>query len=126
MRRIIAALITIYRPSHRGRHSASGPGGECVGRAERSWRQTGVRSIRMRSRVFAVSAFVLVGLWAPIGSSASTAPANEPLSSSQLRGLLNAQDLPTTERLPVTEESHPFNGAAWQNKPINLARYGYV
>jgi len=39
---------------------------------------------------------------------------------------LNAQDLPTTERLPVTEESHPFNGAAWQNKPINLARYGYV
>ena len=79
-----------------------------------------------KSTTLVVSAFVLVGLLAPIGSSASAAPANEPLSASQLRGLLNAQDLPTTERLPVTEESHPFNGAAWQNKPINLARYGYV
>jgi len=80
----------------------------------------------MKATTLAVSAFVLAGLLAPIGSSASTAPANEPLSASQLRGLLNAQDLPTTERLPVTKESHPFNGAAWQNKPINLARYGYV
>ena len=39
---------------------------------------------------------------------------------------MNAHDLPTTELLPVTADSHPFNGAAWQNKPINLARYGYV
>ena len=54
------------------------------------------------------------------------ATASEPLSASQLRRLLNAQDLPTTELLPVTKESHPFNGAAWQNKPINLAKYGYV
>lgn len=27
--------------------------------------------------------------------------------------------------LPVTEESHPFNGAAWQVKPIHLGYYGY-
>jgi hypothetical protein len=77
-----------------------------------------------KSTMLAVCAFVLAGLLAPAGSSASAAPANERLSVSQLRKLLNAQDLPTTERLPVTEESHPFNGAAWQNKPINLARYG--
>ena len=26
----------------------------------------------------------------------------------------------------MTETSHPFNGAAWQNKPIDLKKYGYV
>jgi hypothetical protein len=26
----------------------------------------------------------------------------------------------------VTADSHPFNGAMWQNKPINLAKHGYV
>ena len=81
---------------------------------------------RRKATTLAVSALVLAGLLAPTGSSASATPTGEPLSASELRGLLNAQDLPTTQLLPVTAESHPFNGAAWQNKPINLAKYGYV
>ena len=28
--------------------------------------------------------------------------------------------------IPVTADSHPFNGAAWQHKPIMLNKYGYV
>lgn len=28
--------------------------------------------------------------------------------------------------IPIDENSHPFNGAAWQNKPIDLAAYGFV
>ena len=79
-----------------------------------------------KATTLAVSAFVLAGLLAPTGSSASATPTGQPLSTSQLRGLLNAQDLPTTELLPVTADSHPLNGAAWQNVPIDLARYGYV
>jgi hypothetical protein len=71
------------------------------------------------------SAIVAIGLLTPTASSAG-AHAGESLSALELGGGLNAQRLPTTELLPVTRASHPFNGAAWQNKPINLARYGYV
>ncbi|SFV26094.1 alpha/beta hydrolase domain-containing protein [Hyphomicrobium facile] len=35
--------------------------------------------------------------------------------------------LPTLKGpIPVTSVSHPWNGAAWQNTPINLAKYGFV
>ena len=81
---------------------------------------------RRKATTLAVSALVLAGLLAPTGSSASATPTGQPLSTSELRGLVNTHDLPTTDLLPVTADSHPFNGAAWQNKPINLARYGYV
>jgi Alpha/beta hydrolase domain len=83
----------------------------------------------LRKGLAVVTATGLIGaaaVFGTVGSSASPVPANERLSVSQLRKFLNAQDLPTTEELPVTKESHPFNGAAWQNEPINLAKYGYV
>lgn len=48
------------------------------------------------------------------------------LDASQLRAVLNAQQLPKLRLLPVTSASHPFNGCLWQNKPIRLSRYGYV
>jgi hypothetical protein len=28
--------------------------------------------------------------------------------------------------IPITKTSHPWNGAAWQNTPIDLKKYGYV
>ena len=40
--------------------------------------------------------------------------------------MLRDQALPTTTLIPTTATSHPWNGAAWQNKPINLAKHGYV
>ena len=48
------------------------------------------------------------------------------LDAKALQKVLLAQDLPALQLLPVTATSHPFNGAAWQNKPIDLAKYGYV
>ncbi|MFN8196115.1 MAG: alpha/beta hydrolase domain-containing protein [Nocardioidaceae bacterium] len=48
------------------------------------------------------------------------------LTPPALRQLLLAQALPTTELIPTTATSHPWNGAAWQNKPIDLSRWGYV
>src|SRR5262245_26848012 len=40
-----------------------------------------------------------------------------------------AEDVPLatfTDPIPVTSTSHPWNGAAWQTKPIILKDYGYV
>jgi hypothetical protein len=48
------------------------------------------------------------------------------LSSKKLRATLQSQGLPTTQLIPTTATSHPWNGAAWQNKPIDLSKYGYV
>ena len=48
------------------------------------------------------------------------------LGANALQKVLLAQDLPALQLLPVTETSHPFNGAAWQNKPIDLKKYRYV
>ena len=48
------------------------------------------------------------------------------LNAKALQRVLLAQDLPSLELLRVTADSHPFNGAAWQNKPIDLSTYGYV
>jgi len=48
------------------------------------------------------------------------------LDAKALQQLLSRQALPALEVLPVTETSHPFNGAAWQNVPIDLAGYRYV
>lgn len=51
---------------------------------------------------------------------------DDALSTAALKRLLQAQDLPTTHLIKTTATSHPFNGAAWQNKPINLSKLGYV
>jgi hypothetical protein len=75
------------------------------------------------------SSLVAAGLAMPAASTPSTAaPPAAPasLTTGELRAELNSQDLPETELLPVTADSHPFNGALWQNKPIDLSRYGYV
>lgn len=87
---------------------------------------------RPSSRRLAVAISVaLAGLLLPAVSAAdpgAAAPSVESptLTAEQLRSELNAQALPETKRLPVTADSHPFNGALWQNKPIDLAKYGYV
>jgi len=62
----------------------------------------------------------------PAHSTDSRASKSAALSVAQLRAKLNAQALPTTKLLPTTATSHPFNGARWQNKPIQLAKYGYT
>src|SRR5262245_12455497 len=56
------------------------------------------------------------------GSVAQSIKAGPTLSSHQLRHVLAKQDLPTTELIPTTATSHPWNGAAWQNVPIDLAK----
>jgi len=48
------------------------------------------------------------------------------LTADALQQVLAAQPLPRLELLPVTADSHPFNGAAWQNEPIDLGEHGYV
>jgi hypothetical protein len=60
-------------------------------------------------------------------STAKTTSARGPvLNSNALKKVLRSEGLPTTKIIPTTSTSHPWNGAAWQNKPINLAKYGYV
>ena len=70
----------------------------------------------------AALALALTMAMAP-GAGATSGPI---LDAKALQKVLTAESLPTLERLPVTATSHPFNGALWQNKPINLAKYGYV
>jgi len=48
------------------------------------------------------------------------------LDAQALQKVLNAEALPTLQLVPVTATSHPWNGALWQNAPIDLATYGYV
>lgn len=60
-----------------------------------------------------------------------TAPPVQPapgdvLDAKALQKVLDAQALPRLQVVPVTATSHPFNGALWQNAPIDLANYGYV
>ncbi len=71
----------------------------------------------------AILAVIVVGAFAPAASAKTSSVV---MDAAALRKVLNAQPLPKLERLPVTATSHPFNGALWQNKPIKLARYGYV
>jgi hypothetical protein len=66
---------------------------------------------------------------APVASATQTpsgARASGALSTEALRQVLQDQSLPTTELIPTTRKSHPWNGAAWQNVPIDLAKRGYV
>lgn len=80
-----------------------------------------------RAGVVLVLAAVLVLLAAAATASASPrAGAGPVLDAEALQDVLLGQDLPALELLPVTATSHPFNGAAWQNKPIDLKKYGYV
>lgn len=90
--------------------------------------RSGVHAHRSRRAAVAlVLAAVLVLLAAAAAASASPrAGAGPVLDAGALQKVLLQQDLPTLELLPVTDTSHPFNGAAWQNKPIDLAKYGYV
>ena len=65
----------------------------------------------------------------PAARAAQTASAPEAsaaLGTESLRQVLQDQALPTTELIPTTRKSHPWNGAAWQNVPIDLAKRGYV
>ena len=83
------------------------------------------------SRPLAIALFLVVSVLLIPTTSARSNPAVtlEPrptLTAEQLRSELNAQALPSTQPLPVTADSHPFNGARWQNKPIDLAKRGYV
>jgi hypothetical protein len=48
------------------------------------------------------------------------------LNAKALKKVLQSQGLPTTQIIPTTSTSHPWNGAAWQNVPIDLSKYGYV
>ena len=61
-----------------------------------------------------------------VSAPGARAAAGPELDAKALQKVLLAQDLPTLQLLPVTATSHPFNGAAWQNKPIDLKKYGYV
>ena len=80
-----------------------------------------------RAWVVPVLAAVLVLLVVSAAASASPRAGGGPvLDAKALQKVLLAQDLPALELLPVTATSHPFNGAAWQNKPIDLKKYGYV
>ena len=90
--------------------------------------RAGVHTHRSRGAwVTLVLAAVLVLLTVATAASASPrAGAGPVLDADALQEVLLAQDLPALELLPVTETSHPFNGAAWQNKPIDLKKYGYV
>lgn len=63
---------------------------------------------------------------AAVAPASPRAGAGPVLDADALQKVLLQQDLPTLELLPVTDTSHPFNGAAWQNKPIDLGKYGYV
>jgi hypothetical protein len=56
----------------------------------------------------------------------SSVSAASALPSEALRQVLQQQALPTTRLIPTTATSHPWNGAAWQNVPIDLSKYGYV
>jgi hypothetical protein len=64
----------------------------------------------------------------PAQADPSTTAPSDPrsLDAESLGQTLRAQSLPSTELLPVTADSHPFNGAMWQNKPIRLEKHGYV
>ena len=87
-----------------------------------------------RAGVAAAVGGLLVGALSAVGTapvaSATQTPsvpeASGALSTEALRQVLQDQALPTTELIPTTRESHPWNGAAWQNVPINLAKRGYV
>jgi hypothetical protein len=57
---------------------------------------------------------------------AAFAAAGDEMNAKDLQKVLIAQALPKLELLPITSDSHPFNGAMWQNKPIALAKYGYI
>ena len=101
---------------------------------------------RTRQRRHSVASLIAAGVGAgallvaaaPGAGSASPTAAEHPAAqtpaavtvtktdSSQLRKILQQQGLPHTDRIPITATSHPFNGAAWQNKPIDLAAHGYV
>lgn len=68
-------------------------------------------------------AAALAGLLAPVAAAQSS---GAEMDAAALQKVLAAQALPTLESLPVTATSHPFNGAQWQNVPIDLAKHGYV
>ena len=87
--------------------------------------RSGVRKLRDRraSVVLVLALALALLLLAAPGARAAAGPV---LDAEALQKVLLAQDLPALELLPVTVTSHPFNGAAWQNKPIDLKKYGYV
>jgi hypothetical protein len=87
-----------------------------------------------RAGLAATAAALLVGTLSTVspGPAASWAQtesspdASSALDTDALRQVLQSQELPTAERIPTTRKSHPWNGAAWQNVPIDLAQRGYV
>lgn len=89
---------------------------------------------RLRAAVAMVAATVtaaaLIAAAPATASSPSAAvhPARsgDELTARHLQRLLARQALPTTDLIPTTASSHPWNGAAWQNVPIDLSDYGYV
>jgi hypothetical protein len=85
----------------------------------------GIRKLRdRRIGVTLVVALALAVLL--VSAPGARAAAGPELDAKALQTVMLAQDLPTLQLLPVTATSHPFNGAAWQNKPIDLKKYGYV
>ena len=66
------------------------------------------------------------GNGATVAPSLTEAAASGTLDARELQRVLSRQALPSTELIPVTRDSHIWNGAAWQNVPIDLSDYGYV
>jgi hypothetical protein len=91
-----------------------------------------MRTRHARRLVAVAIAALMVGLSLTAASSSTAEtirarkPAGATLSKAQLSQVLQDQTLPTTQVIPTTTTSHPFNGAAYQNVPIDLGGYGYV
>lgn len=85
-------------------------------------------AVALAVAALAVSALPAAGSAAGNATSttARSQASEDRLTRSELRQLLAGQGLPTTELIPTTATSHPWNGARWQNKPIYLQRYGYT
>lgn len=84
-----------------------------------------------RSRLRTTGAAITIAcLAASVGivtqATATTAPADSSPVLSKASSAAAPAGLPTVRNIPITASSHPFNGAAWQNVPIDLSQYGYT
>jgi hypothetical protein len=88
------------------------------------------RPNRLAGPVGALALAVTLAVPATAATTASSTKAvanhGKTMNTSALKKMLQKEDLPSTELIRTTSTSHPWNGAAWQNKPIDLSRYGYV
>jgi hypothetical protein len=102
-----------------------------------SHRTTGRKSGPRRGRAVVTGLLASALVAGSVGAAAAgtnPSPANQVtgastgvrLNAAALQRVLDAQALPTLTYLPTTATSHPWNSAATQNVPIDLAAYGFV